>query len=117
KSKFQRLSVRLNLEHQINDWLSGKTHLSYANTKLNNLGQESNSNSLFWFVDNIPPIYGVLLRDADGKKVPDPIFGGYQYDYGDSFKPGRGFALGTNSVADTKYNTKDARRNNLNGGM
>ncbi len=31
----------------------------------------------FGFVDNIPTIYPLFLRDANGNKVADPIFGGY----------------------------------------
>ncbi len=112
KSRFKRITARVNLKHDVTDWLSSKMNFSYAHSKTNNVGQESNSSSLFWFVDNIPPIYGVFLRDKNGKKVPDPIFGGYRYDYGNN---GRGFGLGTNSVGDATYNTKESRRNDFNG--
>lgn len=112
KSRFKRITARLNLDHEVNSWLSSKMNVNYANTTTNNIGQESNSNSLFWFVDNIPPIYGLYLRDNEGNKVPDSIFGGYRYDYGNN---GRGFGLGTNSVADAHYNTKRSKRNDFNG--
>lgn len=112
KSNFKRITARLNLEHHVNNWLSGNMDFAYANSTSNNNGQESNSNSIFWFVDNIPPIFPLFLRDDNGQKVPDPIFGGYQYDYGSD---GRGFGSLTNSIADAHYNTNKTKRNNFNG--
>ncbi|HWJ27057.1 MAG TPA: TonB-dependent receptor, partial [Flavisolibacter sp.] len=86
--------------------------MNYANTLSNNNGQESNSNSIFWFVDNMPSIYPLFLRDASGNKVADPIFGGYQYDYGAN---GRKFGSLTNAIADATYNTIRSNRNELTG--
>lgn len=115
KSNFKRISARLNLTHEIKSWLSGKMNFAYANTTTHNIGQESNSNSLFWFVDNIPPIYPLFVRDPNGDKVSEPIFGGYLYDYGGGEGKERGFGSLTNSVADANYNTKTSKRNNFNG--
>lgn len=114
KSDFKRISTRLNLEHEVNSWLSSNMNFSYANTTTNNNGQEENSNSVFWFTDNIPPIYPLFLIDQDGKKVEDPIFGGYQYDYGGGTKS-RAFGALTNAIADAHYNTYRAKRNDFNG--
>src|SRR4029079_3106182 len=93
-------------------WLTTSMNVSYANSETNNNGQGSSSNSVFWFVDNIPSIYPLFLRDASGAKVPDPIFGGFQYDYGST---GRKFGSLTNAIADAHLNTSQAKRNDLNG--
>jgi len=111
-SDYQRLTGRVNLTSQIKPWLEAKMNSNFAHSKQNNGGQTEDSGSIFWFVDNIPPIYGLFLRDAAGNKVPDPIFGGDQYDYGDN---GRKFGSLTNSIADTKYNTNRNDRNEFGG--
>jgi TonB-linked SusC/RagA family outer membrane protein len=112
KTDFKRFNARLNLNHEVKSWLTTSFNLNYANTATNNSGQGSSSNSVFWFVDNIPSIYPLFLRDSNGAKVPDPIFGGFQYDYGAT---GRKFGSLTNSIADAKYNTSLARKNELTG--
>ena len=111
-SNFERLSARLNLNHEVKSWLTTSMNIGYANTTTNNNGQEANSNSVFWFADNIPSIYPLFLRDAAGNKVADPIFGGFQYDYGNT---GRKFGSLTNAIADATYNTLRTKRNELNG--
>lgn len=113
KSRYERFTGRLNLTHEVKPWLSGTANVGFISAKQNNPGQTSDSGSLFWFVDNMPPLYPVFLRDANGNKIPDPIFGGDQYDYG----TGRGFAALTNSIADTKYNTRRNDRNELNANV
>ena len=112
KSDFQRLSGRLSLNHEVKSWLTSSTNINFTNEITNNNGQAANSNSVFWFVDNIPSIYPLFLRDVSGNKVADPIFGGYQYDYGST---GRKFGSLTNAIADANYNTLRANRNDLNG--
>jgi len=111
-SDFKRFTARLNLNHQVKSWLKTDMNINYSNGTTNNNGQESNSNSVFWFVDNIPPIYPLFKRDADGNKIADPIFGGYQYDYGNN---GRKFGSLTNAIADAHYNTLLTRINELTG--
>ena len=112
KSNFQRLTGRLNLNHEVKSWLTAGMNINYSNTVTNNNGQQEDSGSPFWFVDNIPPIYPLFLRDATGNKVPDPIFGGFQYDYGST---GRKFGSLTNAIADALYNTDRNTRNELTG--
>ncbi|RYY01017.1 MAG: SusC/RagA family TonB-linked outer membrane protein [Gammaproteobacteria bacterium] len=112
KSDFRRLNARINLNHEVKPWLSTIFNINYANAKTNNNGQAANSNSVFWFSDNIPPIYPLFLRDASGNLVPDPIFGGNQFDYGST---GRKFGSLTNAIADATYNTITNTRNELTG--
>lgn len=115
KSDFKRLTGRLNLNHEVKPWLAGTMNIGYANSKTNSGGQTFDSGSIFWFIDNMPPIYPVYKRDANGNKIPDPIFGGDQYDYGEGI--GRRFGSLTNSIADTKYDTYRDDRNELNGNV
>jgi TonB-linked SusC/RagA family outer membrane protein len=114
KSNFRRLNARLNLNHEVKTWLTTGMNLNFANTTTNNNGQAANSNSIFWFADNIPSIYPLFLRDASGNKVSDPIFGGFQYDYGGGAQS-RGFGGLTNAIADATYNTLRAKRNDVSG--
>jgi len=111
-SDFERISTRLNLTHQVRDWLSGSVNLGYAITDANNNGQSEDSGSIFWFVDNIPSIYPLFLRDGNGNIVQDPIYGGPQYDYGED---GRGFGALTNAIADSYYSTSKTKRHEING--
>lgn len=115
-SDYRRLSSRINLNHEVKSWLSTTFNLNYANARINNNGQASNSNSVFWFVDNIPAIYPLFLRDASGNKVVDPIFGGYVYDYGSTNGVStRRFGSLTNAIADANLNTLRTIRNDVTG--
>lgn len=109
-SKYERYSGRLNISHQAKPWLRGDFNLGYAYSDTNRNGQTSDSGSIFWFVDNIPSIYPLFLRDAKGNYVTDPYFGGYQYDYGN----GRGFGALTNSIADATYNLDNRKKHEIN---
>jgi len=113
-SDYRRFTGRVNLTNQVKPWLNASMNLNYAYSNQNVNGQSSDSGSIFWFADNIPPIYGLFLRDASGNYVPDPKFGGNQYDYGSS---GRKFGALTNAIADATYNTNRNDRNELNGNI
>ncbi|RYZ62084.1 MAG: SusC/RagA family TonB-linked outer membrane protein, partial [Chitinophagaceae bacterium] len=111
-SDFRRLNGRINLNHEVKSWLTTAFNINYANSITNNNGQEANSNSVFWFVDNMPPIYPLFMRNAAGDFIPDPIFGGNRYDYGET---GRKFGSLTNAIADATLNTLRSNRNELTG--
>ncbi|HUH28365.1 SusC/RagA family TonB-linked outer membrane protein [Gelidibacter sp.] len=111
-SDYKRYSARLNLSHKPKEWLEASANLGYALSETNNNGQSSDSGSIFWFVDNLPSIYPLYLRDANGQRIPDEIFGGSVYDYGSD---GRGFGALTNAIADAHYDRSRAKRNELNG--
>ncbi len=112
-SDYERLSARLNVNQEINSWLNGALSFNYARTETNNNGQSDDSGSIFWFVDNIPSIYPLFMRDANGGLITDPIFGGNQFDYGTV--SARGFGGLTNAIADATYDTNRDNRNELNG--
>jgi TonB-linked SusC/RagA family outer membrane protein len=110
-SDFERISGRLNLTHKAKDWLTGSMNVGYNIAETNNNGQSADSGSIFWFVDNIPSIYPLFLRDQAGDIVQDPIYGGPQYDYGED---GRRFGALTNSIADAYYSGSTSERQELN---
>ena len=112
-SDYKRYTTRVNLSHEVKPWLTGTANIGYSLSETNNNGQSSDSGSIFWFVDNIPSIYPLFLRDATGAIVEDPIFGGNQYDYGTS--NARGFGLATNSIADAHFDRSTTKRHELNG--
>jgi len=112
-SDFDRLSARLNVTQEIKKWLTGSVNFNYARTETNNGGQSEDSGSIFWFVDNMPSIYPLFMRDASGQLITDPIFGGNQFDYGTV--TARGFGGLTNAIADATYDTNRNNRNELNG--
>ena len=112
-SGFERYTGRLNLSHQAKDWLKGDFNIGYAYSKSKNNGQSDDSGSIFWFVDNIPSIYPLFLRDGAGNIVGDPKFGGNQYDYG----VGRGFGALTNAIADATLDQDKRYKHEINSNL
>src|SRR5699024_3308077 len=112
-SDFDRFSGRLNLDNQVKPWLNTGINLGYARSNRNSAGQTEDSGSVFWFVDNIPSIYPLFERDADGNKIEDEIYGGYRYDYGENNE--RRFGALTNSISDATNSTRLRHKNELNG--
>ncbi len=109
---FKRVTTRVNVNHEIKEWLKGSANASYIRTTTRNMGQSEDSGSVFWFVNNIPSIYPLFKRDKNGNKINNPYFGGYEYDYGSD---GRDFGLETNSVADVMQNFAELKANNFVG--
>lgn len=110
-SDFERFTGRLNVDQKVKPWLNAGLNLSVSKSQRNNNGQSEDSGSIFWFVDNIPAVYPLFERDADGAKMEDEIYGGYIYDYGRR----RPFASATNSIADATYGVDRHDRSELNG--
>ncbi|WP_010256353.1 SusC/RagA family TonB-linked outer membrane protein [Myroides injenensis] len=108
-SDYERVTARLNIQHKPKEWLDAKMNVGYTHSQSNNNGQSSDSGSVFWFVDNIPSIYPLFLRDAKGNKVRD-IYGGDEFDYG----IGRGFGALTNAVGDATYGKDRTTRDEVN---
>lgn len=113
KSQYERFSGRINVNHEVKPWLTTAATMNYARSETNNPGQQSDSGGMFWFIDNMPSIYSVFQRDANGNKIPDPIFGGYLYSYGRENQ--RRFANSTNAIGDATYDTRRTKRNEFNG--
>jgi TonB-linked SusC/RagA family outer membrane protein len=110
-SSFKRYSTRLNISHKPKEWLTAQANISYTFNKTLDNGQGSSSNSVFWFVNNLPSIYPLFDRDASGNYIPDNRYGGNQFDYGGK---GRSFGFGTNAIADAKYNLSETLAHSFN---
>ncbi|MGG6231053.1 SusC/RagA family TonB-linked outer membrane protein [Tenacibaculum sp. SDUM215027] len=110
-SGYKRYATRLNLTHKPKDWLTANVNVGYTLGKTIANGQAEDSGSIFWFVDNIPSIYPLFLRDDEGNLVSDTKYGGNQYDYGLD----RGFGGLTNAIAGANYDSIGNNRNSLNG--
>jgi TonB-linked SusC/RagA family outer membrane protein len=103
-SNYTRYSTRLNLEHKPKEWLTIGGNMAWTgarNTNSGNAGDAGSSANPFALVYTTPAIYDVFLRDGDGNLVPDPIFGGNQFDYGND--SGRRAWNGTNAIAVATY--------------
>lgn len=111
-TNYNRLNARIATTQTFADIVNLNSTLNYTQSESNNNGTGSSSSSQFWWLDNIPNIYPLFLRDADGNKVSDPIYGGYLYDYG--LEDGRGFGFATNGVADSYINISKGKANSLN---
>eukprot|EP01029_Cantina_marsupialis_P003888 TRINITY_DN138_c1_g2_i1.p1 TRINITY_DN138_c1_g2~~TRINITY_DN138_c1_g2_i1.p1 ORF type:complete len:1067 (-),score=215.79 TRINITY_DN138_c1_g2_i1:11351-14551(-) len=111
-SDYTRYSTRLNVTHKPTDWIKANANIGYSYGKITDNGQSSDSGSIFWFVDNLPSIYPLYLRDENGNKIDDPYYDGqHVYDYGTE----RGFGALTNSIADATYDKSESMRHSLNG--
>jgi TonB-linked SusC/RagA family outer membrane protein len=109
-SDYERMSTRLNVNHQVKSWLKGSVNIGYSYSKSNQNGQSEDSGSVFWFADNMPSIYPLFERDAAGAIKQDPIYGGGLYDYG----IGRGFGGLTNAISDAHKEVDRTGRHELN---
>ncbi len=121
-SQFDRLTGRVNVNFNPFKWLSTSASIAYANSRSIKAAQsEFTSTNLFSYIDNMPSIYPVYLREVvigkvqgpqgqmvdaivgtTGKKIKDTFYdyNDWQYDYGD----GRGYAGGgSNGIAEAVY--------------
>ncbi|MDR1763158.1 MAG: SusC/RagA family TonB-linked outer membrane protein [Dysgonamonadaceae bacterium] len=84
-SDLLRLNVRNNLEYKARDFLRITANLSYAYSESNSAMQNDIGGNTFYsairLANEMPTIYSIYERDADGNKIPDGN-GGFVYDYG-----------------------------------
>ncbi|SEC85800.1 TonB-linked outer membrane protein, SusC/RagA family [Tenacibaculum sp. MAR_2009_124] len=82
-SDYRRYSTRLNVNSDVKDWLTVGVNMGYSYSESTNNGQIEGSENVFEFADKMAPIYPVFARyPGTGDLIPDPIYGGSQYDYG-----------------------------------
>lgn len=95
-SDFNRFSVRSNLDFEPKKWLKGNVNIAYTYYSMNNPDQDGGGamNNGFYYVNAIPAIYPVYVRDANGNIPVDPRTGELTYDYGNEL--GRSFGMGIN---------------------
>lgn len=115
-SGYDRYTTRLNVTSDVKDWLTVGANIGYAYSESLNNGQIVGSENVFEFADKMAPIFPVFLRDDNGDLVPDPIFGGNQYDYGsDSGFRARPNANNVNPIGSAMYDFDGRNRHELNG--
>ena len=111
-SDFNRLSTRVNLNIKPYKWLRASFNIAYAFTDKNDPDQSSTaSTNGFYFVNLVPPIYPVLLRNPDGTIAKDERTGGPAYDYGTTL--GRLFQNNANPASSIQYDKQNSRIHNL----
>ncbi len=118
-SDFNRFNVRSNLDYQPKKWLKVKTQIAYSYYEMNNPNQDGDGamNNGFYYINAIPAIYPVYLRDADGKIATDPRLGGPAYDYGDADLEGnplsRTFGYGINPAGSLRLDQEKQQQHNV----
>ena len=113
-SDFSRISVRSNVDFKPKKWLKGNLNVAYAYTDMNMPNQEGGGamNNGFYYVNAIPAIYPVYLRDGEGNTYIDPRTGRLAYDYGDGLQ--RSFGLGINPAGSLYLDKERYVSHNIN---
>ena len=100
-SSYNRFTMRSNLDFEPKKWLKGNVNLAYTYSDFNNPVQDDAMNNGFFYVNVIPPIYPVLMRNEDKTEIlVDPRTGCYMYDFGNEYR--RSFGLGINPAGSLK---------------
>lgn len=119
-SDFDRFNVRSNIDYQPKKWLKANLNISYAYTSFNNPDQDGDGamNNGFYYVNAIPAIYPVYLRNSDGTIAIDPRTGKNAYDYGDADLEGntigRPFGMGINPAGSLRVDKENQTAHNVN---
>lgn len=119
-SDFDRFNVRSNIDYQPKKWLKANLNLSYAYTSFNNPDQNGDGamNNGFYYLNAIPAIYPVYLRDKDGNIAIDQRTGKAAYDYGDADLDGnvigRPFGYGINPAGAVRVDKERQVAHNVN---
>lgn len=114
-SDYDRFSVRSNISHQAKKWLKGTLNMSYTYSKTNAVGQGSNMNNGFAYVNGIPPIYPVYLYNEDGTPQWDSKTQDYAFDYGMAEGSGRAFGTGINPAGSLRYDRDNTLQHHFSG--
>ena len=115
-SDYNRFTVRSNIDFKPKKWLKGNVNISYAYSDMNSPDQDGDGamNNGFYYVNAIPAIYPVYLRNENGETYTDPRTGLLAYDYG--VENERPFGFGINPAGSLRLdkeryvtNTLDAK--------
>ena len=116
-SNFQRFNTRANVNYQAKKWLKGGLNIQYSYATISNPVQEDEAaNNGFLFVNEIPSIYPVYVRDSEGNILTDPLTGGKMYDYGNNGNPniaeegGRPYSYGINPAGALEFDQNKVAR-------
>ncbi|WP_034041509.1 SusC/RagA family TonB-linked outer membrane protein [Wocania ichthyoenteri] len=121
KSDFERISARVNLESQVNDWFKVGFNTSFSRSDSGNPDQTSGSvNQVISSIYGYSSIYPIYARDANGALLRD-ITGNKFYDLGNgavvgqsvnAIRPVRG---GENILSSINFGKENRRRTNYLG--
>ena len=94
-SDYNRISLRSNVDFTPKKWLKGHMNIAYTYSDMNNPNQDGGGamNNGFYYVNAIPAIYPVFLRDENGNTYIDPRTGLLAYDYGNELNRSFGFGI------------------------
>ena len=106
-SDFNRFSVRSNLDFEPKKWLKGNVNLAYTYYSMNHPDQDGGGamNNGFYYVNAIPSIYPVYMRDAEGNIAIDSRTGQKMYDYGNDLH--RTFGMGINPAGSLRLDKEN----------
>ena len=121
KSDFERVSTRLNLESNVNDWLKVGLNTSFSRSESANPDQTSGSvtQAISW-IYGVSSVYPIYARDENGGLRIDNV-GNKFYDLGggdvvgqsvNAVRPARG---GENILSSINYGKEKRRRTNYLG--
>lgn len=112
-SDYSRLSVRSNIDYKPKKWLKAGLNFSYTYSDFNAPDQDGDGamNNGFYYINAIPSIYPVYLRDADGNTYTDPATGMIAYDYGN--ENNRTFGWGINPAGSLRLDKSKQTANAL----
>ena len=106
-SDYNRFTMRSNLDFEPKKWFKGNVNLAYTYSSMNSPDQDGDGamNNGFYYVNAIPPIYPVYVRDADGNIPIDKRTGLPTYDYGNEL--GRSFGMGINPAGSLRLDKEN----------
>ena len=123
RSNFERVSARVNLESQLNDWLKIGFNTSFSRSNSGNPDQTSGSTTqVISWIYGVSSAYPVFARDGNGALRLD-VAGNPQYDLANgavagqsvnSVRPARG---GQNILADLTLGKENRRRTSYLGNV
>jgi len=106
-SDFNRFTVRSNVDYEPKKWLKGNVNIAYSYYAMNNPDQDGEGamNNGFYYVNAIPSIYPVFVRDENGNIPIDPRTGMKMYDYGNDLH--RSFGMGINPAGSLRLDKEN----------
>ncbi|NNE31687.1 MAG: SusC/RagA family TonB-linked outer membrane protein [Winogradskyella sp.] len=116
-SSYKRYTARVNVSSQIKEWLKVGANFTYLYAEQRNSTNLGGASAVFEFIDKVPTLYPVFLRDANGDKVVDPLLGGFVPDYGaisiGGSAPGRPASDGVSPYGNMVYDFNGYDRNEV----